>query len=319
MLPVNRWRFMIVVTLQIGVQLTGNTSLAYFAPQVFTAVGAGDSALLVSGFFGVVKVISCLFFLLFLVERIGRKGALFGGALLMGAYMLIIAVLTATNPPGDSGTITATGAASIAMIFLEAMSYNMSWGPVSWLYMSEIFPSRVREAGVAVGTATQWLFNFVFSQVTPYAIKNIGWKTFLMFCIFNWALVVYTFFVIKETKGRSLEEMEARKCTAADPRHLQPGSPRLTWMLPLFSVWRHLDSYRRRRRAQGSPRDARDRSAETIRCFCNTSRVRSRLHSNLERADICRTGLRLATRVRRMDGSRKCFAHFVLARFLHRF
>lgn len=79
--------------------------------------------------------------------------------------------------------------------------------------MSEIFPSRIREAAVAIGTSTQWLFNFVFSQVTPHAVANLGWRTFLMFCIFNYALVVFVWFFIKETKGKSLEEMEACKWT----------------------------------------------------------------------------------------------------------
>lgn len=74
--------------------------------------------------------------------------------------------------------------------------------------MSEIFPTRIREGAIATGTATQWLFNFVFSQITPHAIKNLGWRTFLMFAIFNCSLVAYTWFFIKETKGRSLEEME---------------------------------------------------------------------------------------------------------------
>ncbi|KAI0018540.1 putative MFS sugar transporter [Xylariomycetidae sp. FL0641] len=209
LLPANRFRFIITITIQIGVQLTGNTSLAYYAPQIFKAVGAGDDALLISGFFGVVKVVSCGFFLLFLVERIGRRGSLLAGAFLMGAYMLIIALLTATHPPKEGQSLTSTGAAAVAMVYLEAMTYNTSWGPVPWLYMSEIFPSRIREAGVSVGTATQWLFNFVFSQITPHAVNNIGWRTFLMFAIFNWSLVFYTWFWIKETKGKSLEEMEA--------------------------------------------------------------------------------------------------------------
>lgn len=74
--------------------------------------------------------------------------------------------------------------------------------------MSEIFPTRIREIGIAVGTATQWLFNFVFSQATPHAVNNMGWRTFLMFCIFNWAIVVYVFLFIRETTGKSLEEME---------------------------------------------------------------------------------------------------------------
>ncbi|KAL3294625.1 quinate transport protein [Colletotrichum asianum] len=208
--PTNRYRILLIIALQIGVQLTGNTSLAYYAPQVFAAVGAGQDNLLITGFFGVVKVVSCLFYLLFLVERMGRRGSLLAGAFLMGAYMLIIACLTATNPPKsvDQG-LTSTAIASMTMIYLEAMSYNISWGPAPWVYMGEIFPPRIREAGIAIGTSTQWLFNFVFSQATPHAVQNLGWKTFLMFCIFNWALVVFVWFFIKETKGKSLEEMEA--------------------------------------------------------------------------------------------------------------
>lgn len=66
--------------------------------------------------------------------------------------------------------------------------------------MSEIFPTRLREGGIAIGTATQWLFNFVFSQITPHAVNNLGWRTFLMFCIFNWSLVVYSWFFIKEVR-----------------------------------------------------------------------------------------------------------------------
>lgn len=51
-----------------------------------------------------------------------------------------------------------------------------------------------------MGTATQWLFNFVFSQITPHAVNNLKWRTFLMFAIFNWALVVYVWFFIKEVR-----------------------------------------------------------------------------------------------------------------------
>lgn len=181
------------------------------APQIFTLVGAGQNTLLITGFFGVVKVVSCLFFLLFLVERIGRRGSLLLGAFLMGAYMLIVAVLTVVFPPNPAAGLTPPAIASLTMIYLEAMSYNISWGPVPWVYMGEIFPMRIRESGIAIGTSTQWLFNFVFSQVTPHAVKNLGWKTFVMFCVFNWALVVYVWLFIKETKGKSLEDMEERE------------------------------------------------------------------------------------------------------------
>ncbi|KAL4862162.1 hypothetical protein BDV12DRAFT_49348 [Aspergillus spectabilis] len=209
-LPANRYRVFIAITIQISAQCTGNTSLAYYAPQIFGAVGtSANDTLLITGFFGVVKVVACGIFVLFLVERIGRKWSLAIGAFMMGALMLIVAILSKTYTPDPDATgISSPTAASIAMIYLEAASYNMSWGPVPWLYMSEIFPTRIREIGIAIGTATQWLFNFVFSQATPHAVDNMGWRTFLMFCIFNWAIVVYVFIFIKETTGKSLEEME---------------------------------------------------------------------------------------------------------------
>ncbi|KAL3476501.1 general substrate transporter [Aspergillus californicus] len=209
-LPSNRYRLFLAITIQIAAQCTGNTSLAYYAPQIFGAVGtSANDTLLITGFFGVVKVVSCGFFVLVLVERIGRKWSLAIGAFMMGALMLIVAILSKTFEADPNATgISSPTAASIAMIYLEAASYNMSWGPVPWLYMSEIFPTRIREIGIAVGTATQWLFNFVFSQATPHAVTNMGWRTFLMFCIFNWAIVVYVLLFIKETTGKSLEEME---------------------------------------------------------------------------------------------------------------
>ncbi|PNY25636.1 MFS sugar transporter [Tolypocladium capitatum] len=196
LLPANRYRMFLAISIQM------------VSPQIFNAVGAGQNALLLSGFFGVCKVVSCLFFVLFLVERIGRKGSLLVGSFLMGAYMLAVGLITKYHPPNPGAGLTPPAIASLTMIYLEAMTFNVSWGPVPWLYMSEIFPTRIREGGVAVGAATQWLFNFTFSQITPHAITNLGWRTFLMFCIFNWALVVYTWVFIKETKMRSLEEME---------------------------------------------------------------------------------------------------------------
>ncbi|CVK95699.1 related to quinate transport protein [Fusarium mangiferae] len=224
--PVNRYRLGLIIALQIGVQLTGNTSMAYYAPQIFGLVGAGQDKLLLTGFFGLVKVVACLFFLLFLAERIGRRGSLLGGAGLMGTYMLIVAILTVKFPPNPDAGLTPPSIASLTMIYLEAMSYNISWGPVPWVYTGEIFSSRTREAGIAISTSTQWLFNFVFSQATPHAVKNLGWRTFLMFSIFNFTLVVFVWFFITETKGKSLEEMEdlfARRAGVTIARPVEDG------------------------------------------------------------------------------------------------
>lgn len=126
----------------------------------------------------------------------------------MGSFMLAIAIIVVKDPP--SGKITSPAIAAIIMVYAEAASYNFSWGPVSWLYMGEIFPTRIREFGIAIGAAAQWLFNFMLSQITPHAVKNLGWKTFLMFSIFNYALVVYAFFVLKEVSVILLSRLGQR-------------------------------------------------------------------------------------------------------------
>ncbi|RJE20429.1 Sugar and other transporter [Aspergillus sclerotialis] len=210
LLPANRYRMFIAVSIQLAAQLTGNTSLAYYANQIFSAVGAGSAAKLVTGFFGVVKVVGVLVFQLFVLDRIGRRVPFMVGAFAMGSFMLIIACILATHPvdPDTQTGTTHAGIAAIIMVYAEAASYNMSWGPLPWLYMGEIFSSRTREIGVAVGAASQWLFNFMMSQVTPHAIDNIGWRMFLMFAIFNYAIIVYSWIFLKETSKHSLEEMQ---------------------------------------------------------------------------------------------------------------
>ncbi|KAL4817458.1 general substrate transporter [Aspergillus spinulosporus] len=211
LLPANRYRIFIAITIQLCAQLSGNTSLAYYATQIFSAVGAGSSAKLVTGFFGVVKVVGVSIFQLFIIDRIGRRVPFMAGAFAMGSFMLIIACVLATHPTSSDGAdsgATPAGIAMIIMVYAEAFSFNMSWGALPWLYVGEIFSSRLREVGVTVGAASQWLFNFMMSQVTPHAINNIGWRMFLMFAIFNYAIVVYSWVFLKETLKFSLEEMQ---------------------------------------------------------------------------------------------------------------
>ena len=98
--------------------------------------------------------------------------------------------------------------AMVVMIYLYVIGYSASWGPIPWVYVSEIFPTRLRSYGVGMAAATQWLFNFCITYMTPSAINHIGWRTFLMFGIFCLANFVFVFFFIKETKGRTLEDMD---------------------------------------------------------------------------------------------------------------
>lgn len=72
----------------------------------------------------------------------------------------------------------------------------------------QIFPTRLREYGVGLAAATQWLFNFVITEITPAAVNHIGWRTFIMFGCFCAGMCAFVILFIKETKGRTLEDMD---------------------------------------------------------------------------------------------------------------
>lgn len=207
-------------------QATGATAFAYYGPQYFKLlVGSkGNSDLLLTAIFGAVKVAACLTFVLFVAERVPRKAILIAGAAFMAACQISTAAVVKTHPAPGDGTVTSSGIATIALIYLFVIAYNFSWGPLPWpvstekepttisilillQYVSEIFPTRIREPGIGIGVASQWLWNFVFSISTPYMISNIKWGTFLLWGIFDLVIAVVCWLCLEETRGLSLEQI----------------------------------------------------------------------------------------------------------------
>ncbi|KAI1111318.1 putative MFS quinate transporter [Nemania sp. NC0429] len=191
-------------------QATGATAFAYFGPQYFKLiVGSGDRSLLVTAIFGAVKVVACGIFVLFFSERLSRRQVLIGGAIVMGACQVTTAAVVKSFPaPAEQeATVSPPAIATIALVYLFVVAYNFSWGPMPWPYVSEIFSARIREPGIAIGVASQWLWNFVFSLTTPYMIASLGWGTFLLWGIFDLVIAAATFFLLKETRGLSLEHI----------------------------------------------------------------------------------------------------------------
>jgi MFS family permease len=164
--------------------------------------------LFATGIYGTVKIISTGIFLLVGIDKLGRRKSLIFGAAWMMTMMFIIGGVLHTHPPTDVNKVSSASIAMVVMIYLYVIGYSASWGPIPWVYLSEIFPTRLRSYGVAMGAATQWLFNFVITEVTPHAVNTIKWRTFLMFGIFCFANGLFAFFFIKETKGKTLEEMD---------------------------------------------------------------------------------------------------------------
>lgn len=218
--PANRYRLFLASMIFLFQQGTGATALAYFGPQFFKLlVGPGDMDLLLTGLFGAVKVVACSVFIIFLSERFGRRVLLLSGGLVMAACMFSTALVYKYLPPPGDGQLTPAGIATVALLFINIVAYNWSWGTVPWIYVAEIFPTRIRDVGMAVGLSIHWLFSFVFSISTPYMIQEMQWGIFLFYAALDSIMVIFSWFLVKETRGESLERMaeifEGKKCAAS--------------------------------------------------------------------------------------------------------
>ena len=205
----NMHRLLLAFGVFCAQQSTGATALAYFGPQFFSLlVGEDDEKnLLLTAIFGAIKVLACGIFVIFVAERFGRRQLFIWGAAFMAACMITTAAVVKTRPPPGDGSITSAGIATVALIYMNIIGYNCSWGPLPWPYVSEIFSPRIREPGVAVGVGSQWLFNFVYSFSTPYIMDSMAWGTFLLFGAFDVLILFFVYFFVKETADKTLEEV----------------------------------------------------------------------------------------------------------------
>jgi sugar porter (SP) family MFS transporter len=209
-------RFFIAFTIFFLQQWAGQNSVNYYAPLIFASVGftGTKNSLLASGIYGVVKFVATTIFIFFGVETLGRKKSLFISAMGMGTLFFIIGAILKTHPP--PATSSSHAAASVppasqamaAMLYIYVCFYSMGWGPLPWVYVSDIFPTRTRHYGLAVASASQWLWNFVLAKITPDLHTALGYKMFLMFAAINIGGMGTFSLFIPETKGRSLEEMD---------------------------------------------------------------------------------------------------------------
>jgi sugar porter (SP) family MFS transporter len=207
--PDNLKRTITAAVVFVAQQSTGATAFATYGPQYFKLlVGSkGNNDLLLTAIFGAIKVAACLTFVVFVAERVNRRVVLVAGALGMAACQISTAAVVKAKPPPGDATITSSGIATVALIYLFVMIYNFSWGPLPWPTVSEIFPARTREAGIGIAVSSQWLFNFVYSISTPYMIKNMGFGTFLFWGLADLVIAGGAWFFLEETRGRSLEEI----------------------------------------------------------------------------------------------------------------
>jgi sugar porter (SP) family MFS transporter len=186
-------------------QLAGINSVTYYLPTLLiTFVDLPHkTALWVTGLSSVTSII-CGLVPVLTIDRLGRRGFLWGGAIWQGVTFAVLAALLA-NSSKDKHTY---GVAAIVMIFLYFGGNSLTWLGPSWAYPAEILPLQIREKGLAMGNICYWLFQFMIVEITPVAITNIGYKFYVILAVFNFCIAVVVYFFVPETMGLSLEEID---------------------------------------------------------------------------------------------------------------
>lgn len=148
---------------------------------------------------------SCAIFITFLADTLGRRWSFIWTGYAMFIFMFYLGFYVRFDPPTE-GPVSSAGRAALVMVYLFAAAFQFGWGPVCWIYISEIPTNRLRGYTVSLGAATQWLFNLVVTRVTPLMLKNVGangYGTYFIYGCFCFTMATAAFW-IPETKGVSV-------------------------------------------------------------------------------------------------------------------
>jgi SP family arabinose:H+ symporter-like MFS transporter len=187
--------------LAVFVQMSGINTIIDYAPKIFASAGWKlDAGLFATFGLGIVNFI-CTWVSILIIDRFGRRPLY-----IIGSAGMTIALLGLTI----AGTIGQfSGLTVLLFIVMFLVFFSSCVGPVFWTYMSEIFPNRIRGTALSVPVFTQWVFNALIILVFPLMLKHLSTTiTFGILAAFALGQLLFTIRYMKETKGKSLEEIE---------------------------------------------------------------------------------------------------------------
>ncbi|WP_180540517.1 sugar porter family MFS transporter [Nevskia soli] len=215
--PVLRSAMIVGIGLAIAQQITGINTVIYYAPTIFKFAGltSSSAAILASVGVGLVNV-TLTVVAMQLIDRVGRRPLLLISLAGMAASLALLGL--AFSLPQFKSVL---GWVSIASLMAFVGSYALGLGPVFWLILSEIYPLRIRGRAMSVGTAVNWTGNLVVALTFLTLTKALGKPgTFWLFGVVTLAAWFFAFFLVPETKGKTLEQIEAYMRSGKHPRAL---------------------------------------------------------------------------------------------------
>ncbi|ORY31840.1 putative sugar transporter [Naematelia encephala] len=212
-------------------QLNGQNFYYYYGPVFFEAAGTSLSSYSIQAILGGVSLAMVLP-AMWTIEHVGRRKSLLIGA----AAQAICAVIAAfvghyyTDSAGVSASTKQLGGnILIAFAVIHVAMYSLWWGPTPWVLLGETFPLRVRPKCIALGSASNWFWNFMLSYFSPLIAGDIGPLILLIFFGCLIFAFFYVYLMIPETKGISLEEVDElyrSKCPAWKSASWKPAHRR---------------------------------------------------------------------------------------------
>jgi len=193
--------------LSVFQQAIGINAVLYFAPRIFESMGVSNN-MLFTVIMGIINI-SFTLVAVFTVEKLGRKPLLITGSLGMAVGALGVALSNVMTLPAFIAPLS---------IMVYSACFMFSWGPICWVYISELFPNTIRSQATAIAVAFQWIFNFIVSStfVPMYNMKlgSMGdsFGHFFAYALYGVICVIAAIFVwrlVPETKGKTLEDMTA--------------------------------------------------------------------------------------------------------------
>ncbi|KAF4627096.1 hypothetical protein G7Y89_g11062 [Cudoniella acicularis] len=228
----NLRRTLLGIGLQMMQQLTGINFIFYYGVVFFKSLNTISNPFLISLITTLVNVLSTpLAF--WIVERYGRRNLLLvgGTGMVIAQYIVGIVGVTVGQDKG-ADTNKAAVSAMIAFICLNITMFATTWGPCAWVVVGEIFPLPIRSRGVGLSTASNWFWNCIIAIITPYLVgkdyANLNSYIFIMWGSLCIVSVVFTYFLVPETKGLSLEQID-KMMEEVNPRNSRSWVPHSTF------------------------------------------------------------------------------------------
>lgn len=190
-------------------QITGQPSVLYYATEIFQNAGfaSAESASKVSLVLGIFKL-AMTFIAVGTVDKLGRRPLLLGGVGVLTVSLFVLSVVQGAITSGNDSALFSY--ASVGTLLLYVGAYQVSFGPIAWLMVGEVFPAQVRSAAVGFATLTNFGTNFIVSLVLPSIQNTYGQEgTYQIFALLGSIALLSIYYTTPETMGKTLEEIEA--------------------------------------------------------------------------------------------------------------